>query len=127
MAALLAEMEEVGCPRTLRELRDGVPSLKVSPRRRRGSSVGRVAKYALRKAETKGKVTGWRVAFGGEGDDEYLLSGVMSADNYWLLSDDKEKLTWTVNDIIEDLLNLDMEPKQESLWCLSAEKKMNGR
>ena len=32
-----------------------------------------------------------------------------------IFSDDKEKLVCTVNDIIEELLDLDMEPKPE-LW-----------
>ena len=31
----------------------------------------------------------------------------------------KEKLRWMVNDIIEELLNLDMEPKLDSLWWRS--------
>ena len=37
------------------------------------------------------------------------------ADNYWLCCDNKERLTYMVNDIIEELLDLDMEPKPESL------------
>ena len=36
-------------------------------------------------------------------------------------SDDKEKLTWMVNDI-EELLDLDMEPKPESLWWTSTHR-----
>ena len=40
----------------------------------------------------------------------------MWADNYWPFSDDKEKLVCMVNDIIEEMLVLDMEPKPESLW-----------
>ena len=62
---------------------------------------GRVTKYVLWKAETKSKAKGWKVAFGGEGDNEYLLSGMMRADTHWLFCDDKGKLTWMVNDIIE--------------------------
>ena len=40
----------------------------------------------------------------------------MWADNYWLFSDDKEKLVCMVNDIIEELLDLDMEPQLDSWW-----------
>ena len=36
---------------------------------------------------------------------------MMWADSHWLLSDDKEKLTWMVNDIIEELMDPDMNPK----------------
>ena len=39
---------------------------------------------------------------------------MMWADNFWLFSDDKEKLTWMVNDIIDELMDLDMEPQPES-------------
>ena len=35
----------------------------------------------------------------------------MWADNYWPFSDDKEKLVCMVNDIIEEMLVLDMEPQ----------------
>ena len=38
---------------------------------------------------------------------------------YELFSDDKEQLTWMVNDISVELLDLDMEPKPESLWWTS--------
>ena len=41
------------------------------------------------------------------------------ADNYWHLRDNKEKLVCMVNDIIEELLDVDMEPKPESLWWTS--------
>ena len=30
---------------------------------------------------------------------------MMWADNYWIFSDDQEKLTWMVNDIIEQLMD----------------------
>ena len=46
----------------------------------------------------------------------------MWADNYWIFSDDKEKLTCMINDIIEELLDLDLEPKPESLWWMSTYK-----
>ena len=44
----------------------------------------------------------------------------MWADNYWLFCHKREILVHMVNDIIEELLNLDMEPKQESLWWTSS-------
>ena len=36
-----------------------------------------------------------------------------------MFSDDTAKLTRMANDIIEELLDLDMEPKPESLWWTS--------
>ena len=47
---------------------------------------------------------------------------MMWADSHWLSRDDKEKLTWMVHDIIEDLMDLDMDPKPESLWWTSTYK-----
>ena len=44
-------------------------------------------------------------------------SGKMWADNYWIFSDDKDMLTWMVNDIIAELTDVDMELKSQSLWC----------
>ena len=44
------------------------------------------------------------------------------ADNYWVFRDDKDKLTWMVNDITEELKDMDMEPKPESVWWTSAYK-----
>ena len=46
----------------------------------------------------------------------------MWADNYWLFSDNREELICMVNDIIEELLDLDMEPKPESLWWTCTHK-----
>ena len=46
----------------------------------------------------------------------------MWADNYWLFCDNKERLVCRVNDIMEELLDLDMEPKPESLWWTSINK-----
>ena len=40
----------------------------------------------------------------------------MWADNWWLFCDNKERLVCTVNDFFEALLDLNMEPKPESLW-----------
>ena len=76
----------------------------------------------VHKAERKWKAKRWRIAFGREGDDEYFFSGMMWADNYRIFSDDKEKLTCMVDDIIEDLLDLDIEPKLESLWWMGTNK-----
>ena len=39
----------------------------------------------------------------------------MWADTYWLFKDSMERLVCMVNDIIAELLDLDMEPMQESL------------
>ena len=47
---------------------------------------------------------------------------MMWADNYWIFSDDKEKLTWMVKDIIDELMDLDMELKPKSLWWTSPYK-----
>ena len=63
-----------------------------------------MAEYVLRKVKRMWKAKGWGVPFGGEGDDEYRFSGMMGADNYWIFSDDREKLTYMVNDIIKQLM-----------------------
>ena len=42
----------------------------------------RVAKCVLWKAELKWKAKGWRLPFGGEKDDEYVLRGLMWADHH---------------------------------------------
>ena len=44
----------------------------------------------------------------------------MWADNYWLICHKREILVHTVNNIIEELLNLDMAPQPESLWWTSS-------
>ena len=75
----------------------------------------RVVKHVLWKAEGKWKARGWRLPFGGEKDTEYVVRGMMWADNCWLLCDNKES-GMHGNDITEELLDLDMEPKPESLW-----------
>ena len=36
---------------------------------------------------------------------------MMWAENYWILSDDTEKVTWMVNDIIAEMIDSEMEPK----------------
>ena len=60
---------------------------------------------------------------GGESDNEYVLRSMMWADNYWIFCHNREILIHAVNDIIEELLNLDMEPKPESLrWTCSYEE-----
>ena len=85
---------------------------------------GKVAKHAVWKAVRKWKAKGWRVMFDGEGYDEYRFSGMMWPENDWIFSDVKKKLTWMANDIIEELMNLDMEPKAESLWWKSTKLKL---
>ena len=57
-----------------------------------------------------------------EHDNECTLRGMMWADNFWLFSDSREKLICMMNDIIEELLDLNMEPKPESLWWTSTNK-----
>ena len=52
--------------------------------------------------DVEGQVVGGRV-LGGEGDDEYSFSGMLWADKHWLF------------DMIEELLDLDVEPKPESV------------
>ena len=84
---------------------------------------GRVAKYVLWKAEEKWKAKGWRLPFGGQHDNDYVLRGMMWADNYRLFSDNKERLICMLNDIIEELLDLDIEPEPESLWWTCTYKK----
>ena len=54
----------------------------------------RVAKYVSCEAEVKWKAKGWRLPFGGEKNDEYVLRCMMWADNYWLFCDTKERLAW---------------------------------
>ena len=76
---------------------------------------GRVPKYVLWRAEEKWRTKGWELSFGGLHDDEYT-------DNFWMFSDNREKLICMVNDIIEEFLDLDMEPKLESLWWTSTHK-----
>ena len=68
------------------------------------------------KQRGSGRPEGWGLPFGVEKDNEYVLRHVMSADNYWLFCDNKERLVCRVNDIFEELLGLDMESKPESSW-----------
>ena len=59
--------------------------------------------------------------------NEHVLRGMVWGDNFWLFCDIKERLVCMVNDIIVELLDLDMEPRPESLWWTSthqAEEKM---
>ena len=44
----------------------------------------RVAKYVLWKAEEQWKTNGWGLPCGGQHDNEYVLRGMMWADNFWL-------------------------------------------
>ena len=60
--------------------------------------------------------------FGGQHDNEHVLRGMKWADNYWLFSDNRERLICMVSDIIEKLMVLEMEPKAESLWWTSTYK-----
>ena len=67
---------------------------------------GRVANFVLWKTEEKWRAKGW--------ENEYTLRGMMWAENFWMLSHNREIMVCIVNDIIEGLLDLDMEPKPES-------------
>ena len=71
---------------------------------------GRVAKYVLWKADEKLKAGGWKLAFGGQTDNDYVLRGMMWADNCWLFCDHKESLVCMVNDIIEEVLDWTWSP-----------------
>ena len=51
---------------------------------------------------------------------------MMWAGNHWILSDEKGKLTWMANGITEELMELDMESKPESLWWTSTYKPKMG-
>ena len=83
----------------------------------------RVAKYVLWKAEEKWRAKDWGLPFGGQHDKECVLRVRMWDDNHWLFSYSREKLICMVmNDIIEELLDLDVEPKSESLECTSTYK-----
>ena len=61
------------------------------------------------------------MSFGGH-RNEYVLRGMMWADNYWLFCDNTERVVCMANDIIQELLDLDMEPKPESLATLKVGK-----
>ena len=65
-------------------------------------------------AESRRKVEGkgLEVTLGGQNDNDHVLRGMMWA----------ERLVCMVNDIFEELLDLDMEPKPESLWRTSTHK-----
>ena len=67
------------------------------------------------------------VLFCGANDNEYALRAMMCVDNFWLFCDNKDRLVSMVNDIIEELLDLEMEPKPESLWWTSSNKDEGGR
>ena len=61
---------------------------------------GRVAKYVLWNAKGKWKARGWGLSAGGKNDNEYVLRGMMWAENCRLFSDIKERLVCMVSGII---------------------------
>ena len=97
-----------------RALRDGVPLLTVYHANQCGGpsfvdkESGQIHLGESR-AEVKGQGNG--VSRMEEEDDECRFSSKMWADNYWIFSDDKDMLTWMVNDIIAELTDVDMERK----------------
>ena len=112
----------------LRELRDGVSLLTLHTTRQHGGTSSLEEGGQIRTAESRKEVEGHGtgILFGGGGDDGHRLSDVRCSDNYWIFSDDREKLMWMVNDIIGEVMDLDMEPKAESLWWTSAHKAEEG-
>ena len=67
------------------------------------------------RVQVKWTAKGWGILIGGNGDHKYRFC-MMWADTYWIFSHNKEKLTWMVNDIIAELMDLEMEPKHDSWW-----------
>ena len=108
VAALFEEMKDVTGSACF-ENGDGVsPFETYSARRCRGSSV----------AEESGQIRAVesRKEMEGQGMGDRFRRGVMWADSCWLFSDDRDKLAWMVNDVVEESLDLAMEPKPGSLW-----------
>ena len=67
--------------------------------------------------DVKGSACFWGLAFGGESDDEYVFRERYDVGRQFLtIQSDRRILVHIVNDIFEELLNLDMEPKPESPW-----------
>ena len=87
---------------------------------------GRVAKYVWWEAEKQWKARGWGLALGEKYDNEFVLRCTRCVDNSWPFVDSKEKLECMVKDITEELLDLDMEPKPESLWWKSTHQDEDG-
>ena len=117
VAALLAEVQDVrgsACfDNSETEFR-----CEMCPPGKRGGPGALKACGQIRVVESTGtwKARGWGPPLGGEKDNEYVVRGMMWADNCWLFCDSKERLVCRVNDIIEELLDLDTEPTPESVW-----------
>ena len=58
----------------------------------------------IRVVESRGKVSGrpdgWRLAFDGGNDCEFVLRGILWADNCWLFCDNEESLVAVVNNVV---------------------------
>ena len=82
------------------------------------------ARRRTRAVESRGEVEdqGWGLAFERKYDDECSFRSTTWADTSQLFSDDRKKFVCMVEDIIEKLLDLDMEPKPESLRWTSTFK-----
>ena len=83
-AALLAEMQDV---RGSASFENSETEFRYSRCIRQGGVEapvlwGRVANNVLWKAEEKWRARGWELPFGGQHDNEYVLRGMMWADNY---------------------------------------------
>ena len=127
-AALLAEIEMSVAPQSLRTVRQNSGTLGASAKEVRrhlcsGDALPNMCSGELRKS---GEPKAGRLSFGGQHGNEYTLRSMMWVDNYWMFSDNREKLICMVNDIVEELLDLDVEPKPESLWWTSTQTVLNG-
>ena len=76
---------------------------------------GRVAKYVIWKVE-KWKARGWSLSLGKKTTTSTYFEARCGPIIYGLFCHDREVLVHMVNDVIEELMDLDMEPKPESLW-----------
>ena len=89
--------------------------------RRRSSAKSRCMRQAVLRLPCCGDE--WRNTnygmLSGNGRPRDARSRSEERDLWWISSDDTEKLTWMVNAMIEELLDLDMEPKPESMWWTS--------
>ena len=108
----------------LRELRDDISPLEMHSAGRRGGSGVVVTRGQIHAMESRGKVAGQGLGACIRGRLR-RRTFMQRADNYWLFSDDTEKLVCMVNDMIEGLLDSDMD--LESLRWTSIYKDEDAR